>query len=429
MKNIMLKPNDKCTYMRRRINYGIAAFLILLLFLAGCDSSVNNEPIPLQIEALQNAIDQSASYLKNHTKEDVMFYYLINMNPTIKVEKGYNILRHAGAMYAMSMHYQVKPDVNMRQALERAGTYLRDEAMGPISGKKDMLAIWSKPDVSNHGGPLQAKLGGTGLGLVALLSLEKIHPGFTPLSDLQKLGRFIVYMQKENGRFISKYIPSKGGYQDNWQSLFYPGEAVLGLLMLYEKDPSEVWIESAAKALAYLANSRKNKSDVPADHWALLATEKILSFKNSDEHLPVSRELLINHAIQICKKLLRKQIIAPGKTYDGAFSNKGHTTPTATRLEGLLAALYFLPEDHEILKPIHSAVHRGTSFLVRSQVTEGNFTGAFPRSVGKKNRFLPGSGEFNRRATEVRIDFVQHALSAMIQYQYLMSNKSMKKDL
>jgi len=36
---------------------------------------------------------------------------------------------------------------------------------------------------------------------------------------------------------------------------------------------------------------------------------------------------------------------------------------------------------------------------------------------------LPDADKFNRLATEVRIDYVQHALSAMIQYVHLMNAK------
>ena len=279
-----------------------------------------------------------------------------------------------------------------------------------------MLAVLSKPDVCPGGGPLQAKLGGTGLGLVALLSLENICPGATPLADFRKLGQFIVYMQREDGSFYSKYIPSTGGVNDNWQSLYYPGEAILGLLMLYEKDPSDIWIDSAAKALAYLARSRKNKTDVPSDHWALLATEKMLSLKNNDK-LTVSRELLINHAVQICDTILKRQIKNTERPeYDGGFSIDGRTTPSATCLEGLIAASSFLPRDNNIRKRIDSAVHRGISFLLNAQIKEGEFAGSFPRSVGRLNQNTPHAEEFNSRATELRIDYVQHALSAMIQY-------------
>ena len=348
MKTSILNSKDGCFDMRKRTSSGIVGFLTLFVVFTGL-SAFKKGTNSSQIDAVQDAIHRSANYLLRNTKEDGMFEYRINMDPTITVKKKYNILRHAGAMYAMSMYYQLHADENMRSAIERAGRYLRDESIGPISGEKNMLAVWSQPDVTRSGKPLQAKLGGTGLGLVALLSVEKIRPGFTPLADLQKLGRFIVYMQKADGSFYSKYIPSMGGRQGHWQSLYYPGEAALGFLMLYEKDSLDVWIESAAKALAYMAHSRKNEAYIPADHWALLATEKMLYLMNNHE-LPVSRELLVHHAIQICETILRTQIGDPGRPkYDGGFSKDGRTTPTAIRLEGLLAALLYLLTGGQLL--------------------------------------------------------------------------------
>lgn len=81
-----------------------------------------------------------------------------------------------------------------------------------------------------------------------------------------------------------------------------------------------------------------------------------------------------------------------------------------------MAAGSFLPRDHEIRKRIDFAVHRGVAFLLNVQIKEGPFAGAFPRSVGRLNQNTPEAVVFNNRATEVRIDYVQHALSAMIQY-------------
>lgn len=206
------------------------------------------------------------------------------------------------------------------------------------------------------------------------------------------------------------------GRSDRWQSLYYPGEAALGLLMLYEHDGSPIWLESATRALTYLARSREHVSDPPADHWALLATEKLLSFENKAA-LPVPRRLLINHAIQICKSILQSQIENHQRPeYDDGFADDGRTTPTATRLEGLQATLSFLPSDHDVRKGIESAVSRGISFLLRAQIREGDFAGAIPRAIGRIDRDIPGADTFNRRATEVRIDYVQHALSAMLQY-------------
>ena len=56
---------------------------------------------------------------------------------------------------------------------------------------------------------------------------------------------------------------------------------------------------------------------------------------------------------------------------------------------------------------------------MRAQLTEGENKGAIPRAIAflantEKNR------AFNRAATEVRIDYVQHALSAFLGYRQLL---------
>ena len=63
---------------------------------------------------------------------------------------------------------------------------------------------------------------------------------------------------------------------------------------------------------------------------------------------------------------------------------------------------------------------KGLRFLLRSQITSGEYAGAIPRAIQPLPESHPRFNKaFNRRATEVRIDYVQHALSAMLQYQHL----------
>ncbi|MEQ8960542.1 MAG: hypothetical protein RLP02_21910 [Coleofasciculus sp. C2-GNP5-27] len=398
--------------LRKRVNFTLVALLTFWLILL---IGIRGNTI-LEIDIIQNAANQAAYYLVQQTKDDGRFEYRLNMNSAVKVKEKYNILRHAGTIYALGMYYQRHPDPQVRSTLEKVSQYLRDESIYPLPDQNNVLAVWSDPKVNHSGNPLQAKLGGTGLGLVALLSMEKIQPEFTPLSDLQRLGQFLVYMQKEEGNFYSKYIPSQGGRWDKWQSLYYPGEAALGLAMLYEQDGSEIWLNAAAKALAYLAHSREGQTNIPADHWAILATAKLLSLTNQ-KNLPVSRELLVNHAIQICETILQEQIKDPQHPNDdGGFSKQGKVTPTATRLEGLQAALTFLPASQEIRQRIESTIPDGLNFLLRAQIKDSKFLGAFPRAVDQIAADTPDAEKFNRRVTEVRIDYVQHALSAIIQY-------------
>jgi hypothetical protein len=95
----------------------------------------------------------------------------------------------------------------------------------------------------------------------------------------------------------------------------------------------------------------------------------------------------------------------------GAFDEYGHTTPTATRMEGLLAALTFLPEDDaDLRRDVLRSVRQGMTFLIAAQVQDGKWAGALPRT------YAP-SEAVGDRATELRIDYAQHLLSALMQYE------------
>jgi hypothetical protein len=252
-----------------------------------------------------------------------------------------------------------------------------------------------------------------------LLSVEKRKPGTTPVDFLRKMGNFIVFMQKTDGSFYSKYIPEKGGKDDSWTSLYYPGEAALGLLMLYEKDSDLRWLQAAANAIAYLSRLRAGKLRVEVDHWVLLATAKLLPlYDRCQQPLPESE--ILTHAIRICESILtHRSRFSKNTPEHGCFTDDGRTTPTAIRLEGLLAAHRFLPVEHKALREgIRVTATQGIAFLIRSQVSSGKYAGGIPRTIHPLPENHPRFDKsFNERATEVRIDYVQHALSAMLDYR------------
>ena len=185
---------------------------------------------------LAAAIDRSAHYLAGLCDERGQFTYRTNLDPGIEMEPAYNELRHAGAVYALAQYCQRSPDPAVRDAMRRGAQFLRQEFLGPVAGNAQMLAAWLTPELAGDDQPRQAKLGGTGLALVALLSVEQVAPGSTPLDELRALGRFIIFMQKSDGTFYSKFFPD-AGRSDAWQSDYYPGEAALALLMLYATRP------------------------------------------------------------------------------------------------------------------------------------------------------------------------------------------------
>jgi hypothetical protein len=377
---------------------------------------VASGPTPSPAE-VSRAISLAAGYLERACRPDGKFAYRVDIGSGRESSSSYDIIRHEGAMYGLAMFNQSHPNHEAAAALLRAAKFLRENYIGP-GVRPGQQVVWSQPldrgSVSRHSDGPQSKpqqryaeLGGTGLGLVALVAARQVDPVSVPLEELQALGRFALFLQRDDGSFVHKYVADSGPVA-NWTSLYYPGEAALGFVALYEADHSREWLEAAGKALSYLAKSRVGLSTVPADHWALIATAKLLPYCDQGG-CGASRQELVQHAIQVCKSILRDQFKGSAAVgLDGAFDSIGRTAPAATRLEGLLAALEFLPKN-ELRDKIEAASGRGILFLLRAQVVSGPQTGGMPGAI--ISRALDSS--------EVRIDYVQHALCAWLRYRSL----------
>lgn len=473
--------------------------------------------------SLAPAIDTAADYLLDNLLPSGRFAYIRflpeyerepdTFTPAAPHPAKYNLLRHAGALYAMTQAREralARNDDENRRRAERltaacvvGAKFLhrfikavpvtpRNRALAP----HPMLAVWSPPgerldpddaDPAPPGpagadepdfddepdaplGGAEAKLGGAGLALVALGRIERFAPGTTDLDVLRGLGRFIIFMQRPNGSFHS--ILDETGTFTPMESLYYPGEAILGMIHLAECDPKTPdWLACAAWGMGYLARSRAEQLLVPPDHWALIATEALLArydrlprapVRNPDRpsrgnRMPVNRAMLRRHAAQIVENILAEQFLAPGRpTLHGAFRDDGTLTPVTTRLEGLLAALTALrpeeapregrdPDESEaaeeteryvrLAEQIREAMDPALSFVLRHQARAGGLRGGIPRAAALMpwptpprppathnamadfNRQTRQIRRFNRRVWEVRIDYVQHALSALIGYE------------
>jgi len=366
-------------------------------------------------ERVARAIDDSASYLVRVVDDDGRFAYIVRRDGVVKRPR-YNALRHAGTLYAMASAQKHTPNDAQHAAIARATEWMRRELVAPVPGDPAMLAVWSWKEgaVATRA---EAKLGGAGLALVALTSAAAAGVIENDAELLTALGRFVIFMQRDDGSFYSKMFPKPGqpprtARNAQWTSLYYPGEAALGLVMLGEQAANEgAWRRAAEDALLYLATRRAGRGrDVPPDHWALLASERLL--RRSDVST-TARAALVAHSVQIAESMIAtRESMDPSTQARGDLTGDGRTTPTATRLEGLLAALRSLdPQTHGPLRSrIRKAVDAGVRFLIDAQIGAGPHRGGVPRTVDPNDR----------RAPEIRIDYVQHALSAWLAYLELL---------
>lgn len=374
------------------------------------------EAQPVDAEAVRAGIVAAVGYLKRNTLPSGQFVYLVNMNPQVTVKPSYNMLRHAGAIYALGLANTVVPDPDAVAVMERSTKFMRECCIAEIKGKQ-MVGMWEPATLTHGSGPPTYKLGGAGVALAALSSAEVVSPESVSLQEMEGLARFGDYLMRWNGAFYPRFVPSEGGRQRTGDVLYYPGEMVLGWLALYDRHPSPELMEWSVKALMHLARQRASEGKAPPDHWALIATAELFRLAQRD-HVQVPREALLNHAMQICHRILEEGYDPPAwPPMEGALVARGHVVSTASRLEGLLAALTFLPPSHPMTAHVTSAVHRGIAFLLRAQVKEGPYAGGFPLAIMV---LPPDMGtdvvKFNKEATEIRVDHLAHALSAIVHY-------------
>ena len=382
---------------------------ILLLILSGvffgCSAQTTHEP-----PFLEDAINLSIQYLKNNTLPSGRFVYIRhNIAETTYDTVDYNALRHAGTLYAMYQCERYRQDTTLRAIRLRASHYFIKNFIEKIDNER--FAVVSKGEEEGKRNNRVAKLGGAGLALIALsnLYIEKQ----IDLDILTGLGNFILFMQEPNGNFRSKFLLKTNQIDTAFYSLYYPGEAALGLLYLNDVNPQEKWIVSAKKALLYLADRRKDQgTNVEFDHWALLATQKL--FDTPDNLLTqAEKQVIQKHAEQIANSIINTQILDKSHRFYGSFLNNIRPGSIGTIMEGLVAA-YCVTNDKELQEKIKNTLIAGVTFLSNTQIKQGYAQGGLPARA---------DWEYTKSLKDgmVRIDNVQHVLSAWITFKKFVS--------
>ena len=362
---------------------------------------------------LDSAITGARDYLVRHTSESGRYTYVIDSRGR-ELSDDYNVLRHGGTLYALGELYRRRPDPDAKAAIARAGRYLAKNYLEPrpVAGTH---AIWSKPGEELSGDERAIKLGGAGLGLVALVATREVAPEAVELDALRGLGALIGAMQRPDGSFHSKMKPT-GAFDTKFVSLYYPGEAILGLVRLYRIDPNPRWLGIAGRGVRQLVESREDidPEDLPADHWLLIAIGELGTLLAEKPEvasaLGVSFATMRKGALRIADKMIAEQRSAAAS---GSYGRHRRSTPTATRLEGLFALLAALPAGDEARGRIETSARRGVAFLLSCQVQSDD-----RRAGGIVRRCPPDDG--SRRAAEIRVDYVQHALSAFLGARHLL---------
>eukprot|EP01134_Creolimax_fragrantissima_P008269 CFRG8269T1 len=433
-------------FASRLLLIAFACLLIAGWLLSRCELFQFNNNV-WGLPQVKNAASSAAEYILRVQHENGMFNYVQSVHlrsghklgelytpvtqPLGEEQKSYNELRHCGAGYALvdfSEHLRTlkkKEDYESRdetqykyiEAAKKSAEWVVRNLIKPVNGKgfEGTSAVYSYKNNK------RAKLGGTGLALILMARIESAEPGSIPTRVMKSMANFIVAMQSAEGQFYSFYLNDTGPNHTPRRSLYYPGEAMLGLMYFYKMFPDPLYLDACTKGILSLARERANVRlrDIPIDHWLMIAVrEWVVAYRKSiGFSLAIEKEVM-DSIVRVVNALLCEMPV-------DVRTNMG-SSGIATRMEGLQATMFYLPDlTGDTCTPYATMVQKVitscVSLLIGSQITHHNnewLDGGWLDPVMKILDLSP------QETQSVRIDYPQHALSALVRnWQLAEGNK------
>jgi hypothetical protein len=381
-------------------------------------------PLPLDDspDAVRQALFASVEWLirNQHESGKFLYYYDARIDSTVDFQHPnnpnyYNMLRHAGGAIALLRAYELSPNPRYMAAVKLSLEYLLSQTV--VYMRDGMRARYV---VDNR----KAKLGGTGLGLVALMHYNRLSGDSSYLAPCVEMVCHLLSQIDENGEFIGYYIhpsfndgrPLDTLSDDNKRKLFsfyYPGEALLGLALYERYAPIAASRQSeirrtARRALNFLVHERPQKYPelflpLPADAWLMQAIEEW--WHSPAMRMPDYAQFVYADADRMIEHLYHRDN-APYPDYSGHFFYYygQHAIPDGSRAEGLVAAYLLARKSGQselAERYLKTCRHVAGALMQTYNSPESTYAAANPeRAIG--------SFRFKLTRQWVRVDSIQH---------------------
>ena len=382
-------------------------------------------PDPARLDAghLLEHFRLGADFLARMVDAEGRFVYVYDAAEDREHREDYSIIRHAGATDALLEAYGELHDPSHLRAAERALDYLdRTLRTVAVEGGDDFTFL---PDEDDDGA---SPIGGTGLSLIAFVEHAAVTRETKYLPRIRSMGRFLLRQLEENGHF-APYFTNKAPSGPVDDGMYYPGEAMLGLMRLYALDPSPLWLQGAERAARYrLAMTYASDRLRHRDYWFSLTLTEL--------HRVTRDDAFATRAFEIAEGSMRDQDDdeADLARSAGSYDATPRASPMGTSLEAYAADVMlcrFMLRDRPEAKPKIASSGRSREAIFgedlgRDETTLLKYSRAaasfieweqldrehvfYARNPGKALGGVHG----NPWGSEVRIDDVQHAMMGLL---------------
>ena len=390
--------------------------------------------LPKKIEFNKNILYdktiKSIDWIVDNMNDDGSFLYFYDpyknsiiddMHPKMVDPLYNNILRHSGGTIALLRGYEIsKNKIYLQKAKESIGFLLSTFKTHQYKKQFACYPFFNK----------KSKLGGAGIGLVALMHFY-IHTNSEQYrKQIDGLIRHILSRIDKNGEMIGYYIHPKfnNGHalinpnddvKKELFSFYYPGEALLGLALYYlhinniDEDLKKDIIIKSEKALDFLVDIRPVKykhlfKSLPSDAWLMQAIEEWVKVDGFKKQSYI--DFVFNDTNAMFEHMYTHNNITDNTAdYVGGFYyNYGdHVYHDASRNEGVISAYYLAKylNDNEKVKWIEKNLILSIKGLMKTFYDD---LSTYPHIEPKKALH---SFRFKLTRQWIRIDSAQHAVS------------------
>ena len=356
-------------------------------------------------ERLLESARAGGTYLARTMQRDGRFTYIMEPEPT-PARFAYNLVRHAGTIWAMLDLYEQTRDPSLLAAAEHALAYLAAQAEPLGDGRRGKQMVIAEKDEI-------VELGGSGLALLAMTSHVRATGSRLYLPLAERLAEWILQTQEPSGRYAIHAMtwPDQRVIESR-RSEYYDGEATLALLRLHAVTGEVRYLDAADRAARHIITVRdggKTPAELPPDHWLLYALNEL--------HAARPDALFTDHARKIVTEMQRTQHgPETPPAWQGGWYDPPRSTPAACRAEGMAASWHMFrrADEHEFAVSIRRTIERSVAFQLRSQVT------AAVAEMYPQPALAVGGWQAGPTDPQIRIDFVQHNISALLGLRRIM---------
>jgi hypothetical protein len=346
----------------------------------------------------QAAAIRAGEFLMRQQRPDGAFHYRYDaLDHRYSGTSRRSLARHAGVIYGLSQLYARTHDERLARSAAQAIHWVLNGYSRPCGTARRCLVQGR-----------QADLGPTALTLIALLAYQRATSDeeFSPAA--RELAEFVLTMQRADGEFHHAYHVQQQQPIPEPRIMFASEQAALALVMAHEAFGEPRFLQGAERALDFLTGAKYayfvGWFSYGADHWTCIAAEEAWPRLKSRRYLDFCR----GYAAFI----RRIQYGTAVPAFAGYYGFSYLLVPQAPAAAGFTEA---------VISTYKLRLHHGRRDLVLQAQVWTALEALRRDQLRDDNSYLATSpaearGGFRRSVVQqdVRIDFTQHALSALL---------------